>query len=97
MEWISITDDEPCRCFVVLYGKISTRKHKRWQSDGLLFCRKRSVVLKAEVKQFSSLAYKSNLHIPRLPIFAVLLSNVLEWRRACQGEWLSYQAAKRIS
>ncbi|VDN17626.1 unnamed protein product [Gongylonema pulchrum] len=36
------------RCYEVLYGQISTRKHKRWQGDGLLFCRERYVVLQNE-------------------------------------------------
>ncbi|KAM3725236.1 DNA repair and recombination protein [Dirofilaria immitis] len=35
-------------CYEVLYGKISSRMHKRWQGDGLLFCRKRSVILQTE-------------------------------------------------
>ncbi|OZC06642.1 helicase protein [Onchocerca flexuosa] len=35
-------------CYEVLYGKISSRMHKRWQGDGFLFCRKRSVILQTE-------------------------------------------------
>ncbi|EJW74470.1 hypothetical protein WUBG_14624, partial [Wuchereria bancrofti] len=35
-------------CYEVLYGKMSSRRHKRWQGDGLLYCRKHSVILLTE-------------------------------------------------
>ncbi|VDO32063.1 unnamed protein product [Brugia timori] len=41
-------DEEIHCCYEVLYGKISSRRHKRWQGDGLLYCRKRSTILLTE-------------------------------------------------
>uniref|UniRef100_A0A2K6W0Y4 DNA repair and recombination protein RAD54-like n=1 Tax=Onchocerca volvulus TaxID=6282 RepID=A0A2K6W0Y4_ONCVO len=45
---ITSQDEGMYYCYEVLYGKISSRMHKRWQGDGLLFCRKRSVILQTE-------------------------------------------------
>uniref|UniRef100_A0AAF5PIV2 DNA repair and recombination protein RAD54-like n=1 Tax=Wuchereria bancrofti TaxID=6293 RepID=A0AAF5PIV2_WUCBA len=41
-------DEEIHCCYEVLYGKMSSRRHKRWQGDGLLYCRKHSVILLTE-------------------------------------------------
>uniref|UniRef100_A0A915PWM0 DNA repair and recombination protein RAD54-like n=1 Tax=Setaria digitata TaxID=48799 RepID=A0A915PWM0_9BILA len=69
------TDDEMHYCYEVLYGKISSRTHKRWQDDGLLLCRERSVILQAEngeevarasgysIKQLSELKKGSRLKV----------------------------------
>ncbi|VDN04652.1 unnamed protein product, partial [Thelazia callipaeda] len=37
------------RSYEVLYAKVSSRVHKRWQGDGLLICKKNCVVLENEV------------------------------------------------
>ncbi|KAK6054392.1 hypothetical protein COOONC_08103 [Cooperia oncophora] len=34
--------------FVVLYAKVSTRKHKKWEGDGLLICYANLALLKTE-------------------------------------------------
>ena len=34
--------------FSVLYAKASTRKHKKWEGDGILICYNRYAVLKSE-------------------------------------------------
>ncbi|KAE9417742.1 hypothetical protein Angca_006100 [Angiostrongylus cantonensis] len=34
--------------FIVLYAKVSTRKHKRWEGDGILLCYVNHAVLKSE-------------------------------------------------
>ncbi|KAL3983070.1 SNF2 N-terminal domain family protein [Acanthocheilonema viteae] len=45
---ITSQDEGIYRCYEVLYGKLSSRMHKRWQGDGLLYCRERSVILQTE-------------------------------------------------
>uniref|UniRef100_A0A1I7VIX0 Uncharacterized protein n=1 Tax=Loa loa TaxID=7209 RepID=A0A1I7VIX0_LOALO len=45
---ITSQDEGMYYCYEVLYGKISSRMHKRWQNDGLLYCQKRSVILQTE-------------------------------------------------
>lgn len=38
-----------CRRYAVVYGRVSTRKHKRWEDDGVLVCRDRFAMLQTEV------------------------------------------------
>ncbi len=41
------TNNEFCRYFSVVYGKVSTKKHKSWSDDGVLVCNGRTAVLKS--------------------------------------------------
>ncbi|VDO53912.1 unnamed protein product [Haemonchus placei] len=34
--------------FAVMYARVSTRKHKKWEGDGLLICFANSAVLKTD-------------------------------------------------
>lgn len=40
-----------CRIYNVLVGKISTRKHKQWESDGILEVSGKSAVLKVWIRR----------------------------------------------
>uniref|UniRef100_A0A0R3RM98 DUF2439 domain-containing protein n=1 Tax=Elaeophora elaphi TaxID=1147741 RepID=A0A0R3RM98_9BILA len=72
---IASQDEGMYYCYEVLYGKTSSRVHKRWQGDGLLYCQKHSVILQTEsgeevarasgysVKQLSELKIGSHLKI----------------------------------
>ncbi|KHN82184.1 DNA repair and recombination protein RAD54B [Toxocara canis] len=40
--------DRSCRRYSVVYGRVSTRKHKRWEGDGILVCQDRFALLQTE-------------------------------------------------
>ncbi|VDM39693.1 unnamed protein product [Toxocara canis] len=44
----SVEGDRSCRRYSVVYGRVSTRKHKRWEGDGILVCQDRFALLQTE-------------------------------------------------
>ncbi|VDM61058.1 unnamed protein product [Angiostrongylus costaricensis] len=47
-EYESTSSGHELARFIVLYAKVSTRKHKRWEGDGILLCYANQAVLKSE-------------------------------------------------
>uniref|UniRef100_F1KX53 DNA repair and recombination protein RAD54-like n=1 Tax=Ascaris suum TaxID=6253 RepID=F1KX53_ASCSU len=45
---VHLQGDMRCRRYAVVYGRVSTRKHKRWEGDGVLVCRDRFAMLQTE-------------------------------------------------
>ncbi|VDK41709.1 unnamed protein product [Anisakis simplex] len=43
-----VEGDESCRRYSVVYGRVSTRVHKRWENDGMLICKQRFALLQDE-------------------------------------------------
>lgn len=54
-----IESNQICRRFNVIYGRVSTRKHKRWENDGILMSQGNKLVLENNEKQIAT-SYHSN-------------------------------------